>query len=456
MMGTQQLLPALWRRRWTFVLATMAAFAAAAAITFTLPKVYTSQTYLLVTPSGTPGSDYEATQLTQVLTKTYAELLRADSVSRAVEQRLGVSDAAEAVSVSPVPQSQLLQLDAEARTPRDAQRIAAAFADVFAAKVRTLTPKAGSVAVAERASLPASPSRPRPLLYLALAAVLAVALGLAAALARERLDQRLRLDDASTEVLGLPIIGRLPRATNRPAAAAALAEASRLLMANLAFANHGGRPRTVAVLSASEQEGKSTCSLSVGRAATELGIEVLLVETDLRRPSLLAKLGVPPTDVVQGVSTSLVRPDTPVGWQVVGDPASPLEILPAGPIPPNPAALLGSNGLRQLDQRLRAEFDFVVYDTPPLSAGADATFVAAAADGVILVVDGSRTHRTRAMQAVEQLRRTRANVLGVVINRASGPFEAYAYEARGVSAPPSAAPPSPGPPSVAPASRPEP
>src|SRR5688572_15030741 len=152
MMGTQQLLPALWRRRWTFVLATMAAFAAAAAITLTLPKVYTSQTYLLVTPSGTPGSDYEATQLTQVLTKTYAELLRADSVSRAVDQRLGISDAAEAVSVSPVPQSQLLELAAEARTPLEAQRIAAAFADVFAAKVTTLTPRAGRVTVAEPAS----------------------------------------------------------------------------------------------------------------------------------------------------------------------------------------------------------------------------------------------------------------------------------------------------------------
>jgi polysaccharide biosynthesis transport protein len=451
MIGAQQLVPALWRRRWTFVLATLAAFAAAAAITLTLPKVYTSQTYLLVTPSGTPGSDYEATQLTQVLTKTYAELLRADSVSRAVEQRLGISDAAGAVSVSPVPQSQLLELDAEARTPLEAQRIAAAFADAFAAKVTTLTPRAGRVAVAEPASLPTSPSRPRPLLYLALAAVLAVALGVVAALARERFDHRLRLDDASTEVLGLPIIGRLPKATNRAAATAALAEASRLLMANLAFANLGDRPRTVAVVSASEEEGKSTCSLSIGRAATELGIDALLVETDLRRPSLLAKLGVKASDVAHGVSTSLVRPDTPLERQVVGDPASPLAVLPAGPIPPNPAALLGSDGLRQLDQRLRAEFEFVVYDTPPLSAGADATFVAAAADGVVLVIDGSRTHRTRAMQAVEQLRRTRANVLGVVINRASGRFEAYTYEARDVSAPLSAAPPP-----VAPASRQEP
>lgn len=451
MMGTQQLLPTLWRRRWTFVVATLAAFAAAAAITLTLPKVYTSQTYLLVTPSGTPGSDYEATQLTQVLTKTYAELLQADSVSRAVERRLGVSNAADAVSVSPVSQSQLLELVAEAQTPRDAQRIAAAFADVFASKVETLTPKAGRVAVAEPASLPSSPSRPRPLLYLALAAVLAVALGVAAALARDRLDQRLMLDDASTEVLGLPIIGRLPRATNRPAAAAALAEAARLLMANLAFANHGDRPRTVAVLSASEQEGKSTCALSIGRAATELGAEVLLVETDLRRPSLLAKLGVAAADPALGVSTSLVRPDTPVGRQVVGDPASPLEVLPAGPIPPNPAALLGSDRLRQVDQRLRSEFDFVVYDTPPLSAGADATFVAAVADGVVLLVDGSSTHRTRAMHAVDQLRRTRANVLGVVINRASGAFEAYTYEARDVSAPPSS-PPRPATPPVAPAS----
>src|SRR5687768_11796437 len=103
MTGAQQLLPRLWRRRWTLVLTALATFAAAAAVTFALPRIYTSQAYLLVTPSDAPGSDFAATQLTQILTKTYSELLQTDSVSEEVDRRVGVSGSSSSISVTPVP-----------------------------------------------------------------------------------------------------------------------------------------------------------------------------------------------------------------------------------------------------------------------------------------------------------------------------------------------------------------
>jgi succinoglycan biosynthesis transport protein ExoP len=186
----------------------------------------------------------------------------------------------------------------------------------------------------------------------------------------------------------------------------------------------GQRPRSVAVVSAGEAEGKSTCTLSVGRAAAELGTEVLIVEADLRRPGLVDKVQAG-RRAREGFATALMRPEMPLADEVVHVPGSTLDLLPSGPIPPNPAALLAGDRLANFDARTRTVYDLVVYDTPPFSAGADAALVSSVAEGVVLVVDATKTHRTPMLQAIEQLRRSRANVLGVVVNRAPDAVDAY-------------------------------
>ena len=441
MTGHTPILPLLWRRRRTFLAAAVATFAAVAALTFVLPRVYTSEAYLLVTPTQEAGSDFAATQLTQLLTKTYSELLQTDSVADAVDQRLGIEDSGEAISVTAVPQSQLLSIEAEAQSPEQARELADAYASVFTSRLRQLQGDdraTGRVTVAEPASTPTGATRPRPLLYLALGALLAALAGLGAALLRDRLDQRVMVDSAATEIAGLPILGRLPRGANRPEGEAALGEASRLLLANLAFANMGQRPRSVAVVSAGEGEGKSTCTLSIGRAAAELGTEVLVVEADLRRPGLVDKVHAA-RRAREGFATALVRPEMPLADEVVHVPGSTLEILPSGPIPPNPAALLAGDRLADFDSRARTLYELVAYDTPPFSAGADAALVSSIAEGVVLVVDATKTHRTPMLQAIEQLRRSRANVLGVVVNRAPDAVDAYYGTADAQVEPPSRA-----------------
>jgi succinoglycan biosynthesis transport protein ExoP len=444
MTGSSQIIPLLWRRRWTALLTAVTAFAAVVAVTFALPRVYTSQSFLLVTPSKAVTSDYEATQLTQILTKTYSELLQADSTSAAVDRRLGTTGSGDRMSVTAVPQSQLLSISAEGATPRAAQQLADAFAIVFEQKVRDLATagqSAGSVSVAEPASTPTSPSRPRPKLYLAIGALLALLAGVGAALVRERLDQGLSIDGSTTELFGLPVIGRLPRGGYRADEGTALAEASRLLLANLSFANLGERPKTIALVSASEQEGKSTCSVSIGRAGAELGLEVLVAEADLRRPSLASKLELAPRGRGRGFASALVQPELPLEDQTIQVPGSTLEVLPAGAIPPNPAALLASDRLAAFDERVRGVFDLVVYDTPPFSAGADASLLAARVEGVVLVVDAHSTRRAPVVQAVEQLRRVRANVLGIVINRAPHAVDPYYYTPQADGGDASVAPP---------------
>jgi non-specific protein-tyrosine kinase len=443
---TQDLAAVLWRRRWISLATFVAVIAAVAIVTASLPKAYQTTAYVLVNPSRPSSTDFEQTQVSAALLTTYSELLRSQNLADEVNRRLGSLSPGNPVSfidVEAVPDSQLLKITGEGRTPRAAQTLTNVYTQVFQERTRELAQadaSAGRASVAEPATLPTAQVRPRPKLYLAAGALMAAIAAIGAALLAQRLDQRVDITDSMTEVLGLPVIGRIPQGSSagveellaggRPGDrdARATAEAFRLLLANLSFANMGQRPRTVAVVSSDEQEGKSTCALSLGRAAGELDIATLLVEADLRRPSLAEKAGGWITSRL-GLSSMLVRRATltDVTWPL---PDSRVDLLPAGPLPPNPAALLGSGALREFDDEARERYDLIIYDTPPLSVAADASLISAISEGVVLVVDSRRTSRKLAMQAIAQLRRAQANILGVVVNRVDpGPYTSGYYAA---------------------------
>lgn len=430
-MKTDELIPVLWRRRTTFLVTFVVVLAAVALFTARLPKVYTTTAYLIVTPAQPAGSDYETAQVSETLTKTYGQLLGTSNVSNDVQRRLGPDagegDVSDNISID-IGDTQLIGITAEGGTAEEAQKIANTFADTFrdrSARFNARTAASADVAVAEYGTLPSGPSAPQPKLYLLIGTLLAGLAAAGVALLRHRLDQRLDIADGDTEVLGLPILARIP--DRRPKPGGGTDEAYRLLLANLAFMNQGERPRTLSVVSSGEQEGKSTTSLSIARAAAETGIETLIVDADLRRPSLLAKLGLLPPPTPLGLSSFLVRTALSITEAAVEVPEQPsLHVVPTGPLPPNPAALLASDMLAEFDSRARRAFGLVVYDTPPLSIAADASLVASQADGVIMVIDVRTTKRKLALQSVEQLRRARVNLLGVVLNRVAD-FEDPAY-----------------------------
>ena len=442
MLSTDQILTVLWRRRLTVLITFLLTLGAVAAITFSLPKVYSSTAYMWVTPSKEQGDDFAATQVSQVLTKTYAELLQTRGIADAVARELASGKTGEellgSVTVAPIPDSQLLEITADGSSPEEAQAIANTYSAVFAARAEDFATEGttGSQAtVAEAASRPSAPSRPRPNLYLLIGVVVALFTAFAVALLRHRLDQRLEIDGSTRDLLGLPVIARVPKhsdsvledflnADRSRAGSAGLEEAFRLLLANLSFVSAGQRPRTVAVVSGDEREGKSTCCASMGRAGMEMGLGVLLVDADLRRANLSRNLEVAGQTLRTGLSSFLVSPGR-VEDAAVRLPNQFLELVPAGPLPPNPTALLSLPAFAEFDRQAREAFDLVVYDTPPLAVGADASLVASRAEGVILVVDARTTKRAAALTAVDQLRRVGANVLGVVVNRSRDAVDYY-------------------------------
>lgn len=141
---------------------------------------------------------------------------------------------------------------------------------------------------------------------------------------------------------------------------------------------------------------------------------VILVDCDLRRPSLHSIFHVPNE---QGLtSLMLEQSDAPLPLQPT--PVAGLHLLPSGPLPPRPADLLGSRRMEAIIERLRAEADIVLFDTPPVTAVTDAAVLATRTDGVLLVLQAGRTRRDRAREARRLLEKVKANIVGVVLNNA--------------------------------------
>lgn len=434
MLSADQLLAVLWKRRWTFLLTFALVVAGASAVIFTSQKVYRTSSYLLVSAKLTSGSDFEATQTTQVLTKTFAELMQTRTLADEVAERLPFETSGQAlgksVEIEPISQSQLIAITAEESSPERAKLVADTYAEAFVARAKRLSElgsAAASVSLAEPAAIISNPARPRPKLYLAIASLLAAFVAAAVAFLRQRFDQRLEVDGATIELFGLPILGRIPsRKTDDIRNDPHLADAFRLVLANLTFANLGRRPRSLAVVSAGEGEGKSTTAVSIARAATELGAKVLLVDGDLRRPGLTSMMKTELPSTGPGFSSLLLNPER-LGASLESGNDGLLQFVAAGPIPPNPAALLGSSGLTRFEAEAKELVELVVLDTPPLLVGADASLISAHAEGVILVVDASKTKRAALLQAIEQLRRAQSNVLGVILNKMPESGASYYY-----------------------------
>lgn len=192
-----------------------------------------------------------------------------------------------------------------------------------------------------------------------------------------------------------------------------MAEAIRTLRTNLQFVGLDRPLRTLMITSAGPGEGKTSISSNLACALAESGKRTILVGADLRKPAVhklfRASNAVGLTNVILGQASldeALVQTDCEGLW-----------LLPAGPIPPNPAELIGSKAMRALIEEMKARSDMVIFDATPVLAVTDAALLGAMVDGTLLVVAMNQSPRELVREAVAQLRKVNANILGVVANR---------------------------------------
>ena len=298
---------------------------------------------------------------------------------------------------------------------------------------------------------PIEPDIPRNLLF---ALVLGLASGVGLAFALEALDSSVRTTEQAQMVSGLASLGMIPLGSKsvregsnpkrlviasskeavelvtqvRPQSQ--MAESYRALRTSLLLSNLGAPPKVIMITSALPQEGKTTTSINTAVVLAQKGVRVLLIDGDLRRPSIHKTLGMGPHSGLSNVLTGSTTLDEAI---VRTNLLPSLFVLPAGTPPPNPAELLASTNMRDVLQQLCEQYDHIVIDTPPSLSVTDAVVLSPRADAVILVIRSGQTSKQALRRSRDILLQVNAKLVGVLLNAVdlTSPDYYYYYEFQG-------------------------
>ena len=288
-----------------------------------------------------------------------------------------------------------------------------------------------TVNVLEAATLPTAPIGPNKRATVLLAAVIGFVLAAGAAYLLEYLDDTVRYPQLLQKTLGVPVLAAVPEITpdllkQTPGLAidgrSSAGQAYRILRTNLQFAGVDHKLRILLVTSPNPAEGKTQTAASLAAFLAEAEQRVVLVDADLHRPRQHQIFGLANN---MGLTTALLARDTELEPLLRDTPVPRLQVLTSGPLPPDPAPLLGSRRMGALLNELSLRADIVVLDLPPMHAVADATILVPYVDGVILVAEAGRTRIGALRRAVESLRQVNAPLLGIVLNRVSERGQGY-------------------------------
>jgi len=421
------------RRRWmSIVIITLVTLASVAAATLMMPKAYTATTRVFFAVSGDSVSDLaQGSSFAEKQMASFAEVATSPKVLDQVVEQLGLNttavDLAGSIEASVPVDTVIIEIAATDPNPRRAARIANAVGTELAKAAGDLTPRredgseavrASTLAVAQVPTSPSSPNIPR---NLAVGLILGLLLGVGVAVLRKLLDTKIRSEHDVRALTVSPILGvvafdqAVPRhpIILRDEPLAAPSEAVRRLRTNLQFIDVADRPKSIVISSSVPAEGKSTIALNLAVSLADTGARIILVDADLRRPSVAEYVGI---EGNVGLTTVLIgRADVEDVVQPLG--TTTLDILPSGQIPPNPSELLGSPAMSGLLDRLTASYDMVLLDSPPLLPVTDAAVLAKMAGGALVVVGADRIHRPQLEESLGSLQTAGAHVLGIVVNK---------------------------------------
>ncbi len=430
-------------KRWRWIITLVPAcclLVAAILVFFIIPPTYEAYTTLLVgrniAREPQAAISYEDLVLSRQLVKTYSEIVKSWTVSEEVIRQLRlamtVEQFAQKVSVTLVEETQVIRLGFFDGDPSLAQRVANSTASVFAQRVPELM-KLNNVAVLDPARLPVVAAKPRKALAIALAGTAGLMATLLFILAVEYLDTRIQSRNEAEKILGVPVLGTIPKRALSPEGDATspflpllddpkspVAEAYRSLRTNVQFLCNTKGAHIIAITSAQPMEGKTTVAANLAIGMAQTGKRVTLVDADLRRPTMHRVMGTPNES---GLADLLVGGSDAPEQLLTTTMIAGLRILPSGPVPANPAELLESQRFADVLAYLRSISDLIIIDTPPITAVTDAAIISSLSSGVLLVTNGT-THRTAAV-AQSALRQVSADILGVILNQVTLEADRY-------------------------------
>ena len=415
------------------------------ALTLAVTPKYTATTRLFFAVEGNQsvtelaqGSTFAEKQMT-----SYAEVATSPLVLDPVIRRLGLTvsstELANSMEVVVLTDTVILQI---AATDADGQRavdVANAVGQELSNAAITLTPERPDGSNSVRATilapalLPQAPSSPNIPRNLGVGLALGLLLALVFVALRHALDTKVRDDRDVRALTDSPLLGLIAfdeAVSVHPVVVAdeplsAPAEAIRRLRTNLQFVGAAATSKCVVITSSVPREGKTTTAINLAVAVADTGVRVLLIDADLRRPSVAEYTGI---EGGVGLTTVLIGRADPEDviqtWR-----NSTLHILPSGRVPPNPSELLGSPAMADLLVKVAASYDVVLLDSPPILPVTDATILTKMAGGAVLVVGADRIHRAQLAESLDTLETADATLYGLVLNKiARRDAQPYVYE----------------------------
>lgn len=429
------------RQRWRLIAACVVlAVAAAVAVTLTTTPVYEARARIYLSAEQTSGrSSGSVFVLTSDDLDTYVSILDTPAVLDPLREELGLEPGHPIqVSAETSGRTSILNITARAADGREAADVANEVGPQLgkvAGEFSTLLKSSGQEVVAtpiQPASAPSRPVSPDPVRNIGLGLLAGLVLGLGLAFIRHALDTKVRGEEDIRAHSDAPMLAGLPlesRGTKRGLISVEEdphgrhAEAVRRLRTNLMFVDVTTGRHSFVVTSAVPGEGKTTTAVNLALAMADSGRRTLLVDADLRNPSVAKTLGM---EGSVGLTTVLLGDadvhDVIQTWGSAG-----MDVLPAGQIPPNPSELLGSAPMEALLTGLVQDYDFVLIDSPPVVPVIDAVVIERLTGGLLMVVGVDRTKKKDLTAALKQLNTVGAHVSGFARNFVVSKGSDYRY-----------------------------
>jgi succinoglycan biosynthesis transport protein ExoP len=409
--------------------------------------MYRAQAQVFVS---TPANSLDISSLatgssfSQQRVKSYAQIINSPVTLSKVISELGLEMTPEQLSsgisaVAPI-DTVLISISVTYEDPLLAAAIANATADQFGQVVSDLEMRAIDidtpikVSTVRRAVAPTGPVSPNKSIYLLLGLLFGFASGIATASVRRMLDNTIKDED---DLHGLPLLGAIgydPAAEEKPLISklgryAVRTEAFRTLRTNIKYVIPSIPAKVIAVTSALPSEGKSTTALNLSISIAQGGNRVLIIECDMRRPSVATYLELSSKKLALSYILGIEKKMTYriIQSQIDKTSVSGLDVLCAGKVPSNPSELLGSSNFVSMIDTLRGRYDYLIVDCPPLLPVTDAAVVATVSDGVLLIVHAGKTRKPEFLGARAAIESVGSRILGVVLNKIPEDRKSYNY-----------------------------
>ena len=289
---------------------------------------------------------------------------------------------------------------------------------------------ANNVAVVDPAVVPGGPFTPRPMLNLLIGALIGLFGGAAVAFVLAQLDETIASPHELEPKIGIPLLGSIPKKSGDieileelEDRKSPIVEAYNSVQTALRFSTSHGAPRSLMVTSARAAEGKSTTSIALAENFARLGKRTVLIDSDMRNPSIHRVLNL---SNATGLSNALAGSDELMSHLQTSEETG-LQVMTAGPLPPNPAELLANTRLADIVATLLEQFDHVVLDGPPVLGLADSPLVAHSVEATVFVVAANETRAKAAQIAIARLRDAHAHVIGAVLTKFNSQQVGYDY-----------------------------